>query len=119
VSFADVIATFATGSYTVTRRGAGTYDSAGVFVPAATSTFSITAAVQPSNGRRLEASAAGQRGGDTRTLHTTTALRTRDNGGAPDVVTIGSESWTVIECQPWSHVGETFYRVTVEREPNP
>jgi len=116
MSLLDVINRFATGTYTVTRRGAGTYDTAGVFVEASSSTFTITAVLQPLSGRTLDAQPSGQRGVDTRLLHTATLLRTRDGDGAPDVVTIGSESWVVLECQPWVHpTGGSFYRVRVER----
>ena len=106
--------------FTVTRRGAGTYDANGIAVAASSSTFSIVAVLQPLRGRVLDALPSGQRGADERLMHTETALRARDSNGACDTVSIDSEEWIVVECQPWTHpAGGTFYRVRVVREANP
>lgn len=116
MSLLDVIGRFRTAtSYTVTRAGAGTY-TAGRYVAASPSTFTITASVQPVTGRELLALPEGQRAEDLRVLYTATALRTRDANGAADSIAIGGENYTVIRVETWSGVTAGHYRVTVARQ---
>ncbi len=105
MSLAGVIADFKTGTYTVTRKGAGTYDATGAHVPAATSTFSIDACVQPVSGKVLQNLPEGHHANETKAIWTTTALRTRDAAGAPDIIAIGGENYTVFHVEVFEAFG--------------
>lgn len=65
---ADLVASFTTGTYTVTRRVAATY-TAGIATPGATSTFTIVAAVVPASGRDLLRLPEGRRSTETKTIY--------------------------------------------------
>lgn len=118
MSLIGVIERFATGTYTVTRRGTGTYSS-GRLVAGSTSTFTITASLQPVRGRELQNLAPAQHGEEVKVLYTATLLRVRSPDGAGDLVTINSESWEVFQVEPWEAFGETHYRAYVARKPVP
>lgn len=110
-----------TGTYTVTRRGGGTYDADGYHVAGSSSTFSIDAVVQPyAGGRRMLPLPEGVRAEDVRHVHTTTALRTRDNAGEADAIAIGGEvyyAWAVEG--PYTLGGSTHYEAYVARRGKP
>lgn len=112
------------GALTVTRTQnavSGTYDSQGRKVAGTTTTIPIIALVVPTNGRDLTVKADHQVTSEIRALLTTTALRTRDDGFAPDTL-VGTDldgdgvPWTVFHWEIWpSPAGETFYRALVAR----
>lgn len=112
----DSITAMATGTYTVTREPAGTYE-AGRYVrlsaatpPIAPTTFDIVASIQPLRGRELADLPEGQRGDELRMIYTVTELRTRSASSESDVVTIDGEPWTVIRVERWQSFGAVHYQ---------
>jgi hypothetical protein len=115
MGLADVIATFQTGTYTVTRRAAGT-TTAGKHTIGSTSTFSIDASIRPLSGRDLRSLPPAQHGEERRKLYTTTLLRAA--GAVPgDSVSIASEDWLVINVKPYDISGH--YAAIVSRQVTP
>lgn len=112
---ADLIDSFATGPYTVTRRAAATWSN-GVAVPdPSPTTFSITASVQPASGRDLLRLPEGRRSVETRVLYTSAQLQVGAQGGAleADRVTIDGAVWEVQHVELWpAAVG--YYRCIVQ-----
>ena len=104
MALSGVISAFKTGTYTVTRTGGGTYSS-GVYTAGSTSTFDITASVQPVSGRDLQVLPEGQHGNEVRVIYTTTELRTRNPTNAGDKISIGSEDWEVFRFERWEAFG--------------
>lgn len=112
----SVIDRFITGTYTVTRAAQETYDAAGNKVDGSETTFNIDAAIQPVTGRDLAQLPEGQRADETRLVLTKTELRTRLPGNAPDVITVGGETWTVFRVQRWDFEGSTHYQAWITRD---
>lgn len=110
------IGTFKTGTYTVTRTVAGTYDANGRLVAGSSSTFPIDASITPVDGRTLQNLPEAQHGEEVQALLTTTALIARQPGNAGDRVEISSESWEVIRSQSWSARGKTFTQAYIARK---
>lgn len=108
MSVAGVIQTFKTGTYTVSRRAAGAYDSNGRWVPASPSNFSIDASVQPISGRQLQVLPVALHGEETLVVYTTTQLRTEDENGAADSISIGGRDWTVVNVRSWPNHFEVY-----------
>lgn len=97
----DLIGSFMTGTYTVTRRGASTVVD-GRAVPAVPSTLSIVASVQPATGRDLERLPEGQRSRETRVVFTPTQLLIATQGaGLSDIVAIDGSKWEVQQVARW------------------
>jgi hypothetical protein len=101
MSLASVITSFLTGSYTVTRRAAGTYDANGVYVPAAPSTFSIDASIQPLTGRQLMLLPEAFHGEESWAVYTLTELRTESASGDPDAIEIDGLRHVVRTVKKW------------------
>lgn len=117
-SFLDasaLIASFATGTYAVTRRAAATTDTHGRAVAGATSTLSITAAIVPTSGHELQRLPELRRNTETRTLYTTTLLRAGGPGTGyeADLVTIAGVAWEVENVRAWPAVADA-YEVTLQ-----
>lgn len=110
MSLQAVITAFATGTYAVTRRGAGAYVN-GYFVAAGSSQFNITASVQPVTGRELRALPEAYHSEVVKVLYTTTELFTRTPTQSPDVVAIDSEDYEVFKVETWEAFGGTHYVV--------
>lgn len=111
MNFSGVIASFATGSYTVTRRGATTVGSDGRADLASSSTFTIQASVQPLGGRELQRLGEGLRVAERRKLYTTTSLRSNSQ---PDVISIDGDSWEVENIARYDVLGN-YYKVIVAK----
>jgi hypothetical protein len=105
---------FNTGTYSVARPAAGTLDSAGDWVPAAGTTFSIDASVQPLSGRALKDLREGLRSEDVRWVYTNSELRALTAGAGPDVITIDGGHYRVSKVEHF-RVISGHYRATVER----
>lgn len=118
MSLTDVITSFSTGTYTVTRTAAGSVTT-GRYTAGAQTTFSIVACVQPVSGRDLRSLPEGERADDVRELDTVTALFARTPAQEPDLVTIGGEPWMVVNVQLWESFGETHYHCRVSRRTIP
>ena len=107
-----VIKSFKTGDYAVTRRGAGSYVK-GRYVEAASSTFSISANVQPAGPRTLMALAEAFHTTDAKLVFTKTQLYSRTPAQASDKISIDGETYTVVKVEYWPAFGDSHYRVTV------
>lgn len=132
MSLLDVIVRFRTpglatadGLYQVTRTLAGDH-ATGQYVPGSTSTFNVTASVQPFSGRETVVLPEGVRTEDVRVLWTATELRVHDDDTDPDVVQIPgrlaapTESFYVFKVDgPWTMSGRTHYRAYVARKKKP
>ena len=107
MDLAGLIADFATGSYTVTRRAAATTDGHGRNVAGATSSISIVAAVAPASGRDLLRLPEGRRANETRMVLTATALLVGGQGAAneADLISIDGASWEVQHVEVWRQPG--------------
>ncbi len=104
-----VIDRFATGSYQVTRRPAGSY-SAGVGVAAAPETFTVTAVVEPLSTQELRALGETQAGTDTRVVYSKIELKTRTATHAPDLIEVDGGTWEVVRVEPWKAWGSVHFR---------
>ena len=76
--WADVIAGFKTGAYTVTRPTGVGYDSSGYATAGSSSQFSIDASVQALSGDDLQALPESRHAEDNRKIYTETELRVKD-----------------------------------------
>jgi hypothetical protein len=73
MSLSDAILSLSTGTYTVTRPGAGTWTN-GLFVEGTASTFQIQASVQPASPKDLQRLPEGERTMNVIVIFTTTEL---------------------------------------------
>ena len=104
--------------YTVTRRGAGTLVN-GLHVPnPSTTTFTISASIQPVDGLTVEGAPEGRNVHDLQVLWTTTNLVAVDPAhGVGDIVTIDGERWEVVKRRRWSDMrGGKFTVAYIARE---
>jgi hypothetical protein len=98
------------GSYTVTRRAAPT-TVAGRTVLGSTSTFNITASVQPHDGRNLRALPEGRHAEDIRIIYTAGAVR------VGDTVAISAEAFEIYKVDgPWELDGDAHCRASAARQ---
>lgn len=111
MNLSGVVTSLASGTYTVKRRGPTTVGSDGRADTAASSTFSVTASVQPMSGRELQRLPEGLRVAERRNFFTTTALQVT---AAPDVVSIDGEDWEVESVQAWGTLGAYFLAVVAK-----
>ena len=116
---------FTTGSYTVTRTAAPTFDDDGVAVDGTSSTFTTGPSIlRPLGGSDLEALPEGYHVSDTRKLLTTATLRVGKGETPPDAVTVRNEAgvderWVVIGIGTTVAFGETWSRVLLARSALP
>ncbi len=120
MSLTGVIARMSTGTYTVTRRTAATYDASGALVAGSTTTLTINASVQngfatASAGRTMRTLPEAQHSDDVRVLFTTTELRPRTPTVDADRVTIDGEAFEVWQVRKAS-IRAVFYRCLVSRK---
>ncbi len=103
MNISALIASFATGTYTVTRTARGT-TTRGKTAAGTTSTLTITASVSPADGNDLMRLKEGQNAKETLTLFTATELYVGGQGSAyeADTVAIGSNSYEVTEVDTWN-----------------
>lgn len=87
------------GSQTVTlrRSGAGTYNSAGEYVPGLSTDSTISGSFQPNTGRTVENLEEGQRQSPKYKFYTTTALFAADplTGLPSDKIIVDGETYEV------------------------
>lgn len=121
----DVIYDFATGAneptprqYTITRTTEEIYGMNGFSTPGTSSTFLITACVQPIDGRNARIVVDANVTIETRKLYTDTKLLPRTPGFAPDQITIDGEVWTVHRCKRWEYYDDVFFVVDLTRNLN-
>lgn len=123
MALADTITGLNTGTYTVTRRGPGTYTDGIYTRGAVTSTFLIVAVLQPATGMQrvvpgkdMLPHADGQVVDEVLALHTKTVLRPAIPTGEADYVTIDGASWIVFRVETWNLSGQIFCRAVVARD---
>jgi hypothetical protein len=114
MELSGVLDSFATGTYTVTRRTvAGTgYDSSGVKTAPTTATFSISGLFHPAAGRDLQRLPEGMRTREVRVLLTPTLLRGAGGGFEPDLITADGDTWEVSMVERYAEIAN-YWRVIV------
>lgn len=105
MDLSDVIASFATGTYTVTRRSASAYGSDGRLDANSTSTFSVAACVQPVTGRELERLPEGLRNREVLAMWSPIELKTQGDSQDPDYVSIDGDTYEVHKLERWNTLG--------------
>jgi hypothetical protein len=102
VNVASLIASFATGTYTVTRTTRGT-TTRGRIADGTTSTISITASVSPATGVDLMRLPEGRRTSYAVMVITATELLNGGQGAATeaDTLVIDGETFEVSVIDPW------------------
>ncbi len=117
MNIASLIASFVTGTYTVTRTATPDTDNRGRALPGVETTFTITASVVPVSGNELLRIPEGRRENDTRALITATLL-TVGTGTTyeADTVSIDSIDWEVSHVENWKDPisGATAYRCLIQ-----
>ena len=114
----DLIESLSTGTYTITRRVAGSYVN-GIYVPGATSTFTIIAAIVPATGRDLLRLPEGRRSVETRILFTTSTMLVGAQAGTndADLVTVDGDVWEVQQSEAWK-AATGYCRAIIQRAGN-
>lgn len=122
MSLLDSVYGFETGVYTVTRRARGTFVN-GIYVPAAATTLTIRAVIQPAReisrvtaGRDMRENEQNQHVDDVMMLHTNTEVHTRTPTLDPDQISFENDFWTVIRVEKWNFSGEIFYQAIITRQ---
>lgn len=105
MDLSSVIASFATGTYVVTRRSPSAYGTDGRLDAPTTSTLNVTACVQPLTGRELQKLPEGMQTQELLSIWSPVELRTQGSGQDPDLVTIEGEAWEVQKVERWSTLG--------------
>lgn len=113
MDLSSVIASFATGTYTVTRRGTQSADTNGRVTSNSGSSLSISAVVTPVSGRDLQRLPEGFRTQELRSIFTTTELKTTDGSNEADVVSIDGALWQVQSVVPWSVLGNYWQAIAM------
>lgn len=112
------MASFATGSYTVTRRGRATTLRGRQQEPT-TTTLTISGSITPAGGRDLERLPEGRYDNETRVLFTTTALYVggQNETYQTDQVTLDGVLWEVQHVETWTNwgPGQTGYKCLLQR----
>lgn len=103
MDLSDVIASFATGTYTVSRPAADTYDTNGRLNTNTPTTFDFTGMVQPVTGKALDRLPEGLRQSEVVTVWSPTELRNRDR------FSYQSDTWEVQQLENWNTLG-AYYR---------
>lgn len=98
----SLIDDFATGTYTLTRRATSGY-TGGIANAPTNTTVSISASVQPANGRDLLRLPEGRRTQETQVVFSATELRVggENLGYDADLITIAGRTWEVQQVQTW------------------
>lgn len=105
MNLSSVIASFVTGTYTVTRRSASAYGTDGRLDAPTTSTFTVPACVQPLTGRELEKLPQGMQTAELLSIWSPIELRTQGTGQDPDLVAIDGDTWEVQKVERWNTLG--------------
>lgn len=103
MDIASLMTSFATGTYTVTRRARGSVVR-GRVQDGSSTTVSITASVSPSRGLDLMKVPEGRRTNGAMTIFTTTFLYVGGVGESyeSDRISIGGATWEVAHVETWT-----------------
>lgn len=106
VDMGGAIASFQTGSYTVTRTGMPTV-SGGISTPGSTSTFDISASIQPATPEHIQRMPEGARVDDVLVLYTTAEVRSQDEatGAPPDRVSVNGRTYELTSVRNFAGLG--------------
>lgn len=88
----------------------------GVRQPSVTTTFTITASVQPASGLVVSRLPEGKRNRETMVVYTTVELVTAQLSNEPDLIHIDGGSFEVESCQRWDKLGN-YWEAVVTRVP--
>lgn len=108
MDLSGVIEAFATGTYTVSRPNASTYDANGRGVAPTYSTSSVVACVQPTSGADLKRLPQGLETSEILTVWGPFAFTVRD------LISINGESWEVQRAERWLELG-AYWRAFVSK----
>lgn len=99
---------------TVTRHAAGSRDH-GRYVEGTTSTFNITASVQPLQAREMDMLPENRRDSESFRLYTDTLLLVADRrtGVNADKVAISGSDYEVVSCATWQNDIINHYKAVV------
>lgn len=114
MDLSSVIASFATGTYTVTRNSASAYGSDGRLDAPSTTTLSVEGCVQPLTGRELQRLPEGLRTRELRAFYTATELKTQGAGQDPDSIAIDGDTWQVERVERWAELGNYWKAVLIK-----
>ncbi len=113
----SLLASFQTGTYTVTRTPIGTVQHGKEVVGTPTTLF-IDATVYPATGMELLRLEEGRRSNETMTVITSTLLYVdgAESANEADIVTIGGTDWEVQNRETWTdpRSGSVAYRCIVQ-----
>lgn len=116
MDLAALVTSFATGTYTVTRKARGT-TTHGRVNTGTTTTVTITASVSPASGADIQRLLQGRQVNEARTVFTTTQLYVGGTGASyeADRVSIDGATWEVSHVETWRHstTGAVVYRCLV------
>lgn len=114
MDLSDVIASFTTGTYVVTRAsGPGTY-TGGRLVAPNTTTLPVDACVQPTEGRDLRKLSEGERVREAKTVFSVDELKTRSAANAADVIAIDGDSYEVVKVQRFAELGNYWKTIVLK-----
>lgn len=115
MDFAGVLDSLSSGTFTVTRRGAGTV-SGGIVTPGSASTFSIAAVIQPAGPEHMERMPEGTRIDDTKVIYTRTPLYVSNEatGGVADRISIDGKTYEVESVRDYLSSG-TYVQAVARR----
>lgn len=115
-----LLASFATGTYTVTRRQSGGL-LRGVQATTTNTTLQVQASVQPATGRDLLRLPELRRTKETRVVFSTTQLLTGDQGQGfeADWITINGDPWEIEHVEQWLQVDSTIMWRCLAQAPTP
>lgn len=109
---------FKTGTYSVARPASGSY-VLGRWVPGSSASFNIDAAIQPPSSkelaRALQLLPDGFSIDGSKVLYTTTEVRCGSNPAESDLITIGSETWRVLQVsllESWE-ISDDYYKALI------
>ena len=111
----DVVDSFATDSYVVTRRSPSTYTNGRLNAPTDT-LLTILASVQPAEGRDLQRLPEGNRTQEVRAIYTSTELFTQGPGQDPDILAIEGYAYEVQRVEQFGMVGKYFKALALKIE---
>ena len=114
-----LIGSLSNGTFTVTRT-AGAPLVLGRYSSGAVTTFPIVAIEQPYSPRTMIPLPEGVRVEDVKLIHTNTPLRTRDENGEADSISIRGENFIVWRVDgPYTLGGSAHYEVHAARKNKP
>lgn len=109
----DVVEDMFTDTYTVTRRSPSAY-VAGRLQASTTSTFTISACVQPIAGIDLQRLPEGMRVEEGRSVWSAATLLTKGPAQDPDFIEIDGDTYEVVSSEAWQAAGN-YCKAIVQR----